>query len=69
MYMQAVWNHSIRNGQTNYDIRGLNMQVDIYMDYVMFCGQRINRPNHVSRSDWMRVWEQQIRGGFFGFNG
>lgn len=32
-------------------------EIDIYMDYVIAFGVRVNRPNRVSRSDWLDFWE------------
>lgn len=42
------------------------LQVDIYQDYVIIEGQRVNRPKAIARSDWMKLWEQNARGGFLG---
>ena len=33
------------------------MTVDIYKDYVMFEGKRIDRPSHIAPSDWIDWWE------------
>jgi len=32
--------------------------IDIWPDYVMIEGQRVNRPSAISRSQWIRFWEQ-----------
>ena len=34
------------------------MIIDIYMDYVIIEGQRVNRPSAIPRSRWIRFWEQ-----------
>jgi hypothetical protein len=31
--------------------------IEAYMDYVLICGQRINRPASVARSEWLQFWE------------
>jgi hypothetical protein len=35
----------------------MNHEIDIYMDYVIAFGQRINRPSRISRSVWIEYWE------------
>lgn len=41
------------------------ISIDLYMDYVIIEGQRVNRPPRLARSVWMAFWEQinrMIRG-------
>jgi hypothetical protein len=33
------------------------LNVDVYMDYVIICGQIVRRPSYVSRSQWLAIWE------------
>jgi cytidylate kinase len=33
------------------------MKIEVYMDYVLIEGQRVNRPMRIARSNWMRYWE------------
>ena len=35
----------------------MRVEIDVSMDFVTIEGQRVNRPDHISRSDWMRFWE------------
>jgi hypothetical protein len=35
----------------------MHNEIEVFMDYVLICGQRINRPNRISRSAWMSYWE------------
>lgn len=36
----------------------LPVEIDIYTDYVMFCGQRIERPSSLSNVQWIKFWER-----------
>jgi hypothetical protein len=38
------------------------MRIDVYMDYVVVEGQRINRPSYIGRSAWMGWWEARQGG-------
>jgi hypothetical protein len=31
--------------------------IEVYLDYVIMCGQIVRRPSYVSRSDWLAFWE------------
>jgi hypothetical protein len=33
------------------------MTIEVYMDYVIICGQRVNRPSWYARSLWLAFWE------------
>lgn len=35
----------------------LKDNVDIYPDYVIVFGQRVDRPSDIARSTWMKLWE------------
>ncbi len=39
------------------------MNIQVNMDDVVFEGQTLKRPAHISRSSWMQLWES-IRDGF-----
>lgn len=32
-------------------------EIEIHMDHVMICGQRIERPSRICRSEWLIFWE------------
>jgi hypothetical protein len=32
------------------------MLIDVYLDYVMVCGQRVDRPSYISRLAWENHW-------------
>lgn len=38
----------------------LKLDVEVYMDYVLVCGQRVNRPKYVARSSWLWYWERLV---------
>lgn len=37
------------------------MKIDIYFDYVVVEWTTVPRPSHISRSDWMRWWENAVK--------
>jgi hypothetical protein len=37
---------------------------EVNMDYVVLLGTRINRPERISRSVWLKYWEQVEKGIF-----
>jgi hypothetical protein len=37
------------------------MDIVVYMDYVIICGQRVNRPVNIGRSTWLQYWESLQR--------
>jgi hypothetical protein len=35
----------------------ISSEIDVYMDYVVAFGQRIERPSRMARSQWIKYWE------------
>ena len=37
------------------------MDIEAYMDHALINGQRVDRPAHICRSEWMKFWEKFSR--------
>jgi hypothetical protein len=36
----------------------MKLMIDVYMDYVIIEGRRVDRPSHIARSIWISQWER-----------
>jgi 23S rRNA pseudoU1915 N3-methylase RlmH len=64
--LYAINDYGKMNKQTPYDIitnqiielmEAVKIDVDIYMNHVVICDQRVERPNSVSVGQWFEYWD------------